>query len=123
MSKISILIFALFACFSAFSCEVYDSETLLVNKEKIEVDVYAKPVVKLVAKEVGPVTIFGARVLESYAGFECEVTDVTKLSQGCWEVRVEWSPGADFSGCDVEVSSSSGKVYHAFLYMDYHAHL
>ena len=123
MSKILILIITLFTCFSAFSCEVYDSETLLNNKEKIEVDVYAKPVIKLIAKEVGPVNIFSARVLDNYAGFECEIVDVVKLSQGCWEVRVEWSPGADFSGCDVEVSSSSGKVYQAFLYMDYHAHL
>ena len=47
--------------------------------------------VKLVAKEVGPVTIFGARVLENYAGFECEVTDVTKPR--VVGVRVEWSPG------------------------------
>ena len=104
------------------SCDTLADRVLLKSGERVELDVFGHSVVKLLAREVGPVNIFGARVLDNYAGFECEVVDVVKLAQGCWEVRVEWSPGADFSGCDVEVSSSSGKVYKAFLFMDYHAH-
>jgi hypothetical protein len=104
------------------ACDTLGDRILLEDSKKVEVDVYGHAVVKLLAREVGPVNIFGARVLENYAGFECEVVDVVKLSQGCWEVRVEWSPGADFSGCDVEVSASSGKRYTAFLFMDFHAH-
>lgn len=109
--------------FTAFSCESFGDRVLLKENKKVEVDVIGQPTVRLIAREVGPVNIFGARVLANYSGFECEVVDVAKLSQGCWEIRVEWSPGSDFSGCDVEVNASSGKTYKAFLYMDYFSSL
>ena len=107
---------------SAIACDTLGERFLLQDGNKIELDVYGHSVVKLLVREVGPVDIFSARVFENYAGFECEIIDVVKLAQGCWEIRVEWSPGADFSGCDIEVSTNSGKNYKAFLFMDYHAH-
>lgn len=108
--------------FTSLACDTVGGRVLLKNKETVEVDVFGKPVVKLLAKEIGPSEIFSARVIENHAGFDCEVTDVAKLSQGCFEISVNWSPGADFSGCDVEVSTTSGKSYKAFIFMDYFAH-
>ena len=117
-----ILITAVFLMISSFSysCETLGERSLLLDGEKIEVDVLNRPTVKLLVKEVGPIVVFSARVVENYAGFECEVVDALRLSQGCWEIQVQWSPGADFSGCEVEASTDSGSVYNAFLYMDYH---
>ena len=108
--------------FTTFACENLGDRVLLKNNETVEVDVYGKPVVKLLTREVGPNEIFSARVLENHAGFECEVSDVVKLGQGCFEISVNWSPGADFSGCDVEVSTTTGEVFKAFLFMDFFAH-
>ena len=108
--------------FTTFGCDELSGRVLLANGETVEVDVHGKPVVKLLAREIGPNEIFSARVLGNYAGFDCEVKDVVKLSQGCFEISVNWSPGADFSGCDVEVSSTTGKSYKAFLFMDFFAH-
>ena len=121
MKSIVFLIFVLFSV-SSWSCDTLSNRVALTDGHKVEVDVHGYSVVRLLAREIGPNEIFSARVSDSFAGFECEVVDVVNLSQGCWEVRVEWSPGADFSGCDVEVSSTSGKSYQAFLFMDYHAH-
>ena len=105
--------------FTTFACETLGDRVLLKNNKTVEVDVYGKPVVRLLTREVGPNEIFSARVLKNHAGFECEVSDVVKLNQGCFEISVNWSPGADFSGCDVEVSTTSGSTFRAFLYMDY----
>ena len=105
-----------------FSCDTLGDRVLLEEGKKVELDVFGRSVVKLLAREIGPSEIFSARVIDNYAGFECEVVDVVSLSQDCAEIRVRWSPGADFSGCDVEVSSKTGKSYRAFLFMDYHAH-
>ena len=121
MKSIFFLISVLFTI-SSWSCDTLSGQVLLNEKSKVEVDVYGYSVVRLLTREVGPSDIFSARVIENFAGFECEVVDVVRVSQGCWEVRVEWSPGADFSGCDIEVSSTSGKSYEALLFMDYHAH-
>ena len=110
MKAILMLIMVMFGT-SVFACDTLGDRVLLKDGKKIELDVYGHSVVKLLAREVGPVNIFSARVLENYAGFECKVVNVVKLAQGCWEVRVEWSPGADFSGCDIEVSSNTGKNY------------
>ena len=109
--------------FTTYACEALGDRVLLKNNETVEVDVYGKPVVRLLTREVGPNEIFSARVLDNHAGFECEVLDVVKLDQGCFEISVNWSPGADFSGCDVEVSTTTGEVFKAFLFMDYHGHL
>ena len=122
MRSLTTLICLIFSS-TAFTCESLGDRHLLKENHKIVVDVYNQPVIKLLVREIGPTSIFSARVADSFAGFDCEVVDVTKLGQGCWEVRVEWSPGADYSGCDIEVSTSSGGEYEALLYMDYHAHL
>jgi len=104
-----------------FTCESTGGQILLENGKKIELDVYGYSTIKFLARDVGPADYFHAEVTDNYVGFECEIKDVTKLSEGCWEVSVDWSPGADFSGCDIKISSNT-KNYNAFLFMNYHAH-
>ena len=107
---------------NVLSCEVYDTDTVLVAEEKIELDVINRPVVKLVAKGKDRFNISSTKISGNYAGFECEVKDIFKVTESCYEILVSWSPGADFSGCDVEVSTDAGVNYRAMLFMDYHAH-
>ena len=120
--KYTVVLISILFSFSSWSCDTLSGQILLNSENKVQVDVHGYSTVRLLAREIGPSEIFSARVTDNYAGFECEVVDVIRLSQGCWEIRVEWSPGADFSGCDIEVSSTSGKSYEAFLFMDFHAH-
>ena len=117
-----LLLTAFIFSLSAFSCEVYDTDTVLVSGDKIQLDVINRPVVKLVAQSKEEFEVLSAKITGNYAGFECEVKDVFKVTESCYEVLVSWSPGADFSGCDVEVLSNKGASYKAFLFMDYHAH-
>ncbi|GAB4013451.1 MAG: hypothetical protein Fur0010_10320 [Bdellovibrio sp.] len=70
-----------------------------------------------------------AVVLTEYNGFECEIDRVLLLFSGYnqslkkfnqeWEIRVNWFPGADLSGCEIEVTHSSLPWARAELYMKY----
>jgi len=70
-----------------------------------------------------------AKVIDQKNGFECEIDRMillfsgynaqTKLFNQQWEVRVNWSPGADLSGCEVEVTHSALPWARAELYMNY----
>ena len=116
----SIILFTL--SLKVLSCDSVSERLLLTDGETLSLDVHGYETIKLVAKNVGPVIHFNVEKPQNYAGFECTIENVVKLAEGCWEVSVNWSPGADFSGCDIRMSTNTGKVYKAFLYMDYHAH-
>ena len=122
MKCIILSITALVFSMNVFSCEVYDTDTILVSDGKIQLDVINRPVVKLIAQSKKEFEVASAKVTDNYAGFECEIKDVFKVTESCYEILVSWSPGADFSGCDVEIKSSLDVSYKAFLFMDYHAH-
>lgn len=41
--------------------------------------------------------------ISEYAGFECFVIEMEKKSDRCLIIEVEWLPGADQSGCDLDL--------------------
>lgn len=70
-----------------------------------------------------------AFVLKEDSGFECRISKkillfagfdaVTKLHHQEFEIKVDWSPGADQSGCLIEVRHPSLTNSRAYLYMNY----
>lgn len=70
-----------------------------------------------------------AVVLEEHNGFECEIDRVILLFSGYnqsskkfsqdWVVVVNWFPGADLSGCQIEVTHTDLPWARAELYMNY----
>ena len=66
------------------------------------------------------------KVTDQYSGFDCTATSIKLLAdhgtleKECWEIQITWGPGADQSGCKVEVlypQSKSSSIVH--LYMNY----
>lgn len=57
--------------------------------------------------------------IAAYGDFECE-TKLEKVTDGCLLITVDWFPGADSSGCKVELSDKAGKSYGlSHVYMSY----
>lgn len=55
------------------------------------------------SKDVGMFNV----AVEEYGSFECTF-DVSKVSESCLAVSVDWSPGSDFSGCSLKLTDDSG---------------
>ncbi|MBK7963257.1 MAG: hypothetical protein IPK04_19975 [Bdellovibrionales bacterium] len=70
-----------------------------------------------------------ASVIEEDSGFECRITKtlllyagydaVNKIHHQDYEIKVNWSPGADQSGCLIEVRHPSLTDSRAYLFMNY----
>ena len=66
----------------------------------------------------------GVKLVEEFAGFECqlqveEVFD-PRSNSSCLVLNVSWQPGADYSGCILEVGFPVRETYsHLELYMYY----
>ncbi len=70
-----------------------------------------------------------AGVVREDSGFECRITRKillfagynaeTKIHHQEFEIKVEWSPGADMSGCLIEVKHPSLTNAQAYLFMNY----
>jgi hypothetical protein len=70
-----------------------------------------------------------ADVLKEDSDFECRITRKillfagynaeTKIHRQQFEIKVEWSPGADMSGCLIEVKHPSLTNAKAYLFMNY----
>jgi hypothetical protein len=68
-------------------------------------------------------------VINQDNGFECKpVRNIllfsgynaqTKIWTQTWEIRIQWSPGADSSGCLIEVSHPEEESVQVDLYMNY----
>ncbi len=125
----SIIIALLLVSSSLFAaesgCDLNNKQIALNLDKQVTVDVYGIQPVVLVAEiaqsnHESPV----AKVTSEYVGFECEVLKVEKKpNSNCWEITVDWSPGADVSGCYISVEHPSlSSDFSAFLYMDYHSH-
>lgn len=70
-----------------------------------------------------------AQVLNQEGDFQCQIKKTILLFSGynqeaklwsqTWEIKVEWSPGTDQSGCLVEVSHPDEGSSYAKLYLNY----
>lgn len=70
-----------------------------------------------------------AAILSEDEGFGCKIKQkillfagydaVAKIHHQVFEIKVEWSPGADLSGCLVEVTHPSLTQARAYLFMNY----
>lgn len=56
--------------------------------------------------------------VEEYGSFECEV-EVSRYSQSCLQISVNWFPGSDLSGCYVKLSSGQSKLGQSHVFMNY----
>ncbi|MBT3984025.1 MAG: hypothetical protein HOE90_21900 [Bacteriovoracaceae bacterium] len=95
----------------------------LNDSETIHIDVLGKYPVQLnlkVPAGVEPET----KIVGEDVGFECEVKQSRFLAvdgendQRCYQVDINWEPGADLSGCMVEVTAGKQKS-RAYLFMMY----
>ena len=70
-------------------------------------------------------TLPKVEVIEQFAGFECEVimvkrTALTTEGTGKYLVLVDWSPGADYSGCHIKITNPMTNLSSDIsLYMSY----
>ena len=70
-----------------------------------------------------------ARVVASYGDFECQVRSIELEQSGLhhgfmmedlYLVKVEWTPGADLSGCSLSITEPfSNRLYPVELYMSF----
>jgi hypothetical protein len=73
-------------------------------------------------------TTFPTVKVENHAGFECEVLSLkrvaakyfqeSKSTKRCYKLAVVWGPGADYSGCMLQIQGDNFSK-EASLYMNY----
>lgn len=101
-----------------FSGHLFAIEALIPN-QSTAFDVLGKNPIVLDASKLGEIKEI--KIQNEYSGFECFLDQVqsTKNIVGRKTiVSVSWSPGADISGCELEVSGTHGMAS-AALYMNY----
>lgn len=98
----------------------------LTDGKELTLDVLGRNPVKAVIQttESGLYNSPTIQVSNEYAGFECFPKSVQLLTKGetyqCWQVEIDWSPGADVSGCEIKVAHPSWqKASQLYLHMNY----
>jgi len=60
---------------------------------------------------------------KAWSGFECShkttILRKAQFNMRSWEIQINWTPGADLSGCIVKISSPGMQDARAELYMNY----
>jgi hypothetical protein len=88
-------------------------DLFVTEGKEVSLDVLGKSPVKVVleTRESSTYSTPTLQVSNNYAGFECFPKSVQLLSKDtdyqCWLVEIDWSPGADVSGCEIKISHDS----------------
>lgn len=115
-----------------------DEAHLLVVGEKVKVDVAGTETVTFELRAIRPATAIAqqpeAVIVEQFGDFECTIVStklvssrpvhVPRLQSMVGEtflIEVEWAPGADYSGCNLEIKDPylDDVVYEAQLFMNF----
>lgn len=111
----------------------YNTEYFNVKSNSItKIDVANKSEVislKVSIKSANAFSVPTAVVTKEDGGFECQVSKtillfagydtVTGLHHQDFEIKVQWGPGSDLSGCMIEVKHPSLTQAKAYLFMNY----
>lgn len=123
--KYIVLILSLLTSSMAFAeCETTRDQIALDKAQETSLDVAGYDVVKFVGEFSYSKKMPTAEVTAEHAGFECEIVGAKRLKADygsetvCWEISVDWSAGADLSGCELKISSEK-ESFDASLYMNY----
>lgn len=127
--KTALVLLTLLPCLSF----AYNTEYFKVKSNSItKIDVANKSEVislKVSIQSANPFSVPTATVTKEDGGFECQVSKTILLFAGYdtatglhhqeFEIKVQWAPGADLSGCLVEVKHPSLTNAKAYLYLNY----
>jgi len=93
-----------------------DGEGLFLTKKENNFDVLGKNPVVIYSKSPTK-----SEIVDQYSGFDCEILKVEMESKKCFKTYVKWYPGADVSGCRVQVTTLEDELNPKFLnlYMVY----
>lgn len=130
MKTVMLLAFALFITSYA---QAYNTEYVNVSTDKtklIDVANQASTVsLKWNLQSKNGFTVPKALVIKESGDFQCRISKTillfsgynqdTKLWNQTWEIKVEWSPGTDQSGCLVQMIHPDEGTSFAELYMNY----
>lgn len=128
MNKV-ILIFSMLLSFNVMA---YNTEyNKLVPGKVVLVDVAKKDIVSLTLDTKNTDSTFAPEVtlVNEWSGFECDYKQTLLLFAGfnskngqhtrTWEIQFTWKPGADLSGCIVNVAFPGMADSRAELFMNY----
>ncbi len=115
-----------------------DEAHLLVAGEKVKVDVAGTEVVTFELRAIRPATAIAqqpeAVIVEQFGDFECTIVSTKLVSSRpvhvrgtqnligeTYHIEVEWAPGADYSGCNLEIKDPylDDVIYDAQLFMNF----
>lgn len=94
--------------------DVQNKDVISLTLDTKSQDPFAQPVVKLVS-QWGNFECAYKQTLLSYSGYDME----TRVHKKTWEIQIDWTPGADLSGCIVNVKFPGVKDSQAELFMNY----
>lgn len=89
-----------------------------VSDNFLEIDVAHRELIELKVETTVGVEI-AARAVAAYSGFECRVLPLQLIESRFWIVPIRWRPGADVSGCLLEITTDRGGRYFVKLSMRY----
>lgn len=116
----------------SFNAFAYNTEySKLIPGKKIFVDVGNKEVISLTLETKSKVSAVEPKVelVNEWSGFTCDFKQTllmhagfdmsTRMHTRKWEIQMTWTPGADLSGCIVNISFPGMRDSQAELFMQY----
>ena len=94
--------------------DVANKEVISLTLDTKNADGALQPKVEVI-NEWGNFECDHKQTLVTYSGFDTS----TRLFKKTWEIQINWIPGADLSGCIVNVSFPGMKDSRAELFMNY----